>query len=107
MVVEGRWSVGEKLPELQLSEELGVSRTPVREAVNILAAEGLLVVRPRVGASIKVLRPKEVEQLFETAGAIEAAAARFAVDRASANELDRISAIHAKMVNRFERGERA
>lgn len=107
MVVEGRWGVRETLPELQLSEELGVSRTPVREAVKILAAEGLLVVRPRSGASIKILKPKEVEQLFETAGAIEGAAARLAVSKASDKEIERISAVHAKMVDGFERNARA
>ncbi|WDR03488.1 GntR family transcriptional regulator [Devosia algicola] len=94
-------------PSLQLSEELGVSRTPVREAVKILAAEGLLQVRPRSGASIKIVNPQEVKQLFEAAGAIETAASKLAIERASEAEIARIVSTHNKMVAAYRINNRA
>ncbi|MCC5781009.1 GntR family transcriptional regulator [Nitratireductor sp. B36] len=107
MIVEGRWRPREILPEMQLTEELGVSRTPLREALKVLSAEGLLEVRPRSGAQIRVLSPEETRALFEAAGMIESSSARLAVDRATQAQIARIEELHRKMLVAYEKGRRA
>jgi DNA-binding GntR family transcriptional regulator len=107
MIVAGRWGPSELIAELPLCEELGVSRTPLREALKVLSAEGLVEVKQRSGAQIRVLSPNESAELFETTGLIEAAAAHQLVSRASDGDITEIEALHQKMMRTKATGDRS
>lgn len=90
MLIEGRFSPGERLVEEALAREMGASRTPLREALHRLEQEGLLARRPRGGYELKPLDPAEVEEAVETRGLLESYAASLAARRASDEILDEL-----------------
>ena len=79
---------GTKLQEMDLAEELGVSRTPLREAIARLAKEGLVTVEPRRGAYVTLLTFEDVEEILEVREALECQAARAAARKASRDDID-------------------
>jgi len=98
-------SPGERLNERDLCEQMNVSRTPLREAYRILAAEGLIVVLPKRGARVAELSAADVDNIFDLLAVVEGLSARLAAERASQVELDRIVALHREMVVAFEAGD--
>ncbi|MDI6871866.1 MAG: GntR family transcriptional regulator [Bacillota bacterium] len=89
-IIQGRLRPGERLMEIQLAEELGVSRTPVREAIRKLELEGLVLMIPRKGAYVSQLSMKDIADVFEIRRALEGLAARLAAERATDEEIDRL-----------------
>lgn len=87
-IIQGNFEPGERLMEIQLAEELGVSRTPVREAIRKLELEGFVVLMPRKGAYVAGVSHKEIADVFEVRAALEALAAGLAAERATAEELE-------------------
>ncbi|MFB2553040.1 GntR family transcriptional regulator [Ensifer soli] len=83
-IVEGHLSPGEKLDEVALGNRYAVSRTPVREALRVLAAKGLVQFEPRVGAIVARPTVGEVMDLFEVVAEMEGIAARLACERMEA-----------------------
>jgi DNA-binding GntR family transcriptional regulator len=79
---------GERLMEIQLAEEMGVSRTPVREAIRKLELEGLVVMLPRRGAYVAGISMKDILEVFEVRASLEALAASLAAERITEEELD-------------------
>lgn len=79
---------GERLMEQELAEEMGVSRTPVREALRKLEQEGYIVLVPRKGAYVAGLSIKDFCNVFEMRGALEALAAGLAAARATPEEIE-------------------
>lgn len=77
-IVDGRLPAGERINEVRLSQELGVSRTPLREALNRLAAEGALDSVPRVGFSVHPLTLGEFEQIYDIRPILDPEALRLA-----------------------------
>jgi DNA-binding GntR family transcriptional regulator len=65
MIVDGELAAGERINEVHLSQQLGVSRTPLREALTRLAHEGALDTIPRIGHFVRALTVEEVEQLYQ------------------------------------------
>jgi DNA-binding GntR family transcriptional regulator len=106
-VVEAYWPAGSVIPEALVCQELDVSRTPVREALKVLAAEGLVELLPRSGARVKLLSPTEVRELFETIAILEAAAGRAACERASDAEIESIRALHQELLAAHGADDRA
>ncbi len=92
-IVSGVLAPGERLMEVQLAEELGVSRTPVREAIRRLEQEDLVVMIPRKGAYVSSLSLKDVADVFEIRGALEALAAGLAAERITEEELEELERI--------------
>lgn len=86
-IVEGRYPPGARLVEQRLAEELQVSRTPVREAVRRLEAEGLVVVERNRGAHVRPLSEHEIADLYEVRARLEAYGAELAAERADAAEV--------------------
>ena len=78
----------ERLMEIQLADELGVSRTPVREALRKLELEGFIVMVPRKGAYVSDLSMKDIADVFEIRAALEGLAAAMAADRITEDELE-------------------
>lgn len=106
LVVEGTWQPGEVIPEMEISEALDVSRTPVREALKVLAAEGLVEVSPRQGAIVKFMEPREAREILFVTGQMEAIAGRLACAGASNAVIARIGDLQARMVAAYHTGER-
>jgi len=79
---------GERLMEIQLSEELGVSRTPVREAIRKLDQEGYIVMMPRRGAYVASITIRDINEIFEIRRALESLSSSLAAERISADELE-------------------
>jgi DNA-binding GntR family transcriptional regulator len=98
MIVEGDLPVGERVPERVLCERFGVSRTPLREALKALAAEGLIELLPNRGARIAPLTAEDVAQTLKVIGALEALAGELACGRITDDELAEIRARHFQML---------
>jgi DNA-binding GntR family transcriptional regulator len=103
MLVEGRIAAGAKLNERELSEKLQVSRTPLREAIRQLAAEGLVVLLPHRGAVAIELDEDEVRHSFELMAALEGLSGELAAQRITEPELQAIKALHFEMMAAFTR----
>ncbi|WP_102107964.1 GntR family transcriptional regulator [Oceaniglobus roseus] len=88
---------GARLRETELAERLGISRTPVREAIRQLEADGLVAHVPRQGATIRVLDYTEVMELYEMRAVLEGTAARLAARAASDLELDELAALNEEL----------
>lgn len=80
-ILEGELAQGERLVEGKLSEQLGVSRIPVREALRELAAEGLVSIEPRRGASVSAVSDEVAQELVEVRATLEALNAKLAAQR--------------------------
>ncbi|WP_295857312.1 GntR family transcriptional regulator [uncultured Xylophilus sp.] len=95
--VAGEFVEGDKVPEAALCERFGVSRTPLREALKVLAAEGHVELLPNRGARVRALSIAEAEGLFSVAGALEALAGEQACERISPEEIDALQTMHDEM----------
>lgn len=80
-ILSGEFAPGERLAEERLSAELGVSRMPVRDALRLLAAEGVVTLEPRRGAHVTTFTEAEVEELVEVRATLEALNAKLAARR--------------------------
>jgi len=96
---------GDRLTETDLATRLGISRTPVREAIRQLEADGLVSHTPRVGATIRKLDHAEISELYEMRAVLEGTAARLAARAASEVELSELEAIHQTMVRTDDTAE--
>ena len=92
VILKGEFNPGDRLNEVHLSEALKISRSPIREAIQRLSNEGLLVLVPRKGAFIRKLAAKEIEDIFEVREPLEAKAAALAAQRASEADMDEMAA---------------
>lgn len=90
LILDGSFASGERLDEVQLAERFGVSRTPIREALQRLTLSGLLVQYPRRGVFVRQPGPVELVEMFEVMAELEAAAARFAALRISDKALEEL-----------------
>ncbi|EHP44547.1 GntR family transcriptional regulator [Cupriavidus basilensis OR16] len=97
-IVEGVLSPGMKLNERELCETLGISRTPLREAFKVLAAEGLIEISPNRGASVSRMTEAEVWETFELMSGLEAFSGELACERITPAELAEIKALHYSML---------
>lgn len=107
MIVAGRFAGGEKVPGNELADELGVSLTPLREALKVLAGEHLIELTPNRGARVTPVTIDETRHLFEVLAGLEALAAELAAARITPTQLRRISQTHEEMRRHFETGDRA
>lgn len=89
-IIAGDVEPGSMISEQAISEEFGVSRTPVREALKQLQTEGLIEIRPRVGTFVSAPSRREIIELFEMKELLEGAAARLLAQRGRVPELDRL-----------------
>ncbi len=92
MILDGDFPPGERLLEVHLAEDLGTSRTPVREALLRLEQEGLLHRRPQGGLAVRPLTPEEVEEAVGVRALLEAYAARLAAKNLDPRVLARLEA---------------
>jgi DNA-binding GntR family transcriptional regulator len=102
-IVEGALAPGARIAERQLCESLGVSRTPLREALKVLASEGLVELLPNRGARVARLDERDVEDMFQVMGALEALAGTLACAQMTEGELAEIAALHYEMLAQYTR----
>lgn len=93
----GTYRPGDRLRELEVAERLGLSRTPVREALRRLEAETIVAHRPRIGAVIRQLDPAEVVELYEMRLVLERTAAGMAARHAARAQVDRLADLNAEI----------
>ncbi len=96
---------GDKLDEASLAQRFGTSRTPVREALRQLSAAGLVQSRAHRGAEVSRLSIPQLLEMFEFMAALEGICARFAAERASAEEIAAIRAAHENCLGHAEAGD--
>ena len=96
-IVESDLPDGARIPERQLCELFGISRTPLREALKVLAAEGLIDLLPNRGARIKQPSEQDIRELFDLMAGLEALAGRLACESISQTELAQIEMLHHQM----------
>lgn len=92
-IISGTLKPGERLMEVQMAESLGVSRTPVREAIRKLELEGLVIMLPRKGAFVADLSVKDLTEVLEIRAALEGLAAGLASIRINEQELEELEMI--------------
>lgn len=107
MVYDGDLKPGEKVPERMLCESLGISRTPLREALKVLASEGVLELLPNRGARVARLTAADVDEMFPVMGALEALAGELACANATEADIAEMRALHYQMALHHTRGERS
>jgi DNA-binding GntR family transcriptional regulator len=96
-LVEGHIAEGARVPERQLCELFGISRTPLREALKVLAAEGLIELLPNRGARVRQLSRRDLEELFDVMGGLESLAGRLACEAVTDEEIAEIERLHYEM----------
>lgn len=89
-IISGHLKPGERMMEVQLAEEMGVSRTPVREAIRKLELEGFVVMIPRKGAYVAGISLKDIADVFEIRASLESLAAGLAAERITEEELEKL-----------------
>jgi DNA-binding GntR family transcriptional regulator len=103
LIVEGELLAGARVPERLLCERFGVSRTPLREALKVLASEGLVDLLPNRGARVARLSERDVDDMFQVMAALESLSGALACERASEAELAEIRALHYQMLAHYMR----
>ena len=107
LIVQGRLAPGARLNERLLTAQLGVSRTPLREAFKVLATEGLVELLPNRGAIVSQLDPVRLSESLAVMGALEALAGELACLNATDAQVNEIRALHFEMLAYHARGDLA
>lgn len=103
-IMNGQLSPGERLLEVQLADEMGVSRTPVREAIRRLELEGFVIMVPRKGAYVAGLSVDDVECVYEIRIALESLAVRLAASRMTDEDYQLLDDLAARMTATWQEG---
>ncbi|MCM1307283.1 MAG: GntR family transcriptional regulator, partial [Butyrivibrio sp.] len=96
-IMRGELAPGLRLMEIPIAERLGVSRTPVREAVKRLEEDGLVIITPGCGAKVSEIRGKDVTDALDVRIVVETMAVRLAAKNISAGQVDELKRINAEM----------
>ena len=106
MIVHGELPPGARIVEPALCEQLGISRTPLREALSMLASDGLVTPRRNRNAMVSLIDPQELEHLFEVEAGIESLAVSLAAERMTKTELKQLEALQEQLEKLLEKGDR-
>ena len=105
LIVRGELAPGARLNERVLTARLGVSRTPLREAIKLLATEGLVELMPNRGAVVAPIEPARIAETLAVMGALESLAGELACAQASGQDVAEIRALHYEMLAMHARGD--
>ncbi len=92
-ILAGKYKDGEELREISLGEELGVSRTPVREALRQLELEGLVKIIPNKGAYVTGITPKDIVDIYKIRSNLEGVCARWATEHITEEQIEELEEI--------------
>lgn len=102
-IIVGELKPGERLMEVQLAEKMGVSRTPVREAIRMLELEGLVSMLPRKGAHVAELSVKDIMDVLEVRASLDGLATSLAADRITEDEVKSLKHVQVQFANYVEK----
>jgi DNA-binding GntR family transcriptional regulator len=102
-IIDGHLEAGARVPERQLCEMFGISRTPLREALKVLASEGIVDLLPNRGARVRHLNAQDLRELFDMMGGLEALAGRLACEHITTEEVAAIEDKHHEMYGHYIR----
>lgn len=105
MIIRCELMPGDRIQESELSQKFGVSRTPMREALKLLAAEGLIELRPHKGAVVAEISPTEISEAYFLMGALEAISGPLVCERVSNIELQQLDGIAEEMERHLAGGD--
>ena len=103
-ILKGELAPGERLMEIQLAEKLGVSRTPIREAIRKLELEGLVLMIPRKGAEVAKISEKSLRDVLEVRRSLEELAIELACQRMSSEDLAKLERVQESFCAAIKRG---
>ena len=106
LIFDGVLEGESRIPEKVLCERFGISRTPLREALKVLAREGLICLLPNRGARVNKITPQDIDEVFPVMGALEAVAGEAACQKITEEGIAEIRAFHYQMALHHTRGER-
>ena len=106
MIIEGELAPGSRIHEGNLGAKLGVSRTPLREALKFLASEGLVELSPGRGAVVRQFSPKDVHDSLVVLGNLEGLAGRLACENATDAEIREVRQLHDQMMDMYAKRDR-
>lgn len=107
LIFDGELKDDTRIPEKLLCERFGISRTPLREALKVLAREGLIFLLPNRGARVARLKPSDIDEVFPVMGALEAVAGETACRFITEEGIAEVRALHYQMALHHTRGERS
>ncbi|MFC6636818.1 GntR family transcriptional regulator [Sulfitobacter sediminilitoris] len=102
LIINAELAPGSKVPEKVLCDQFGVSRTPLREALKVLASDGLVRLEPNRGAWVTQVTEEEVEEVFPVLGALEALSGELACKHITDPEIEEVRALHDQMMQSYE-----
>lgn len=97
MIFAHELAPGSWIDEQGLAEQYGISRTPLREALKVLAAEGLVTLKPRRGCYVTEVSERDLDEVFSILALLEGECTRLMLDRADAADLQALQAIHGEL----------
>jgi DNA-binding GntR family transcriptional regulator len=103
LIVSGELKPSEKIPEKDLCDMFSVSRTPLREALKVLAADGLVHLEPNRGAWVTPITVEDIEEVFPVMGALEALSGELACQNITDEQLRKIRKLHQEMLREYEK----
>ena len=106
-IINGTFAPGERLMEIQMADEMGVSRTPVREAIRKLEMEGFVVMIPRRGTYVSNMSIKDINDVYEIRISLDTLAAGLAAERISDEELEELQRLLVKVGAAIEKNDMA
>lgn len=102
LIIQAELEPGSKVPEKLLCDQFGVSRTPLREALKVLASDGLVRLEPNRGAWVTQVTEDEVEEVFPVLGALEALSGELACKHITDEEIKEVCALHDQMMQSYK-----
>lgn len=102
LIVQGELPQGTKIPERELCERYGVSRTPMREALKVLAVDGLVWLEPNRGAWVSKVTIEELEEVFPVMGALEALSGELACEHITDAQINSVRQMHLEMLVHYK-----
>jgi DNA-binding GntR family transcriptional regulator len=106
MIVESVLPPGQRISEGDLCEQFGISRTPMREALKVLASEGLVEIKPNRGTRVTEITLEDIGELFEAVSGIERLCGELATKKLTDSNLEQLMSLHERMTNHFINGRR-
>lgn len=104
-ILKGTYKPGERLMEIHLAEQLGVSRTPIREAIRMLELEGLVKMIPRKGAQVASISREDLQDVLEVRKALDTLAVKLACMRISADEIQKLKNAELEFERSLKQGD--
>ena len=103
MIMSGELREGDKIKENELCELMGISKTPLREALRVLSAEGLIRLIPNRGSFVTTPTFEEIKEMFDVMSVLEGVCARTAAEKMNSADLKKLEQLHNKLETQYKR----